>query len=80
MKDALKEFSFAVPISEGIGEDLITLGYRRGCGDGSYYQNYYVIMPFKKVYYPVCSWSGIKASTEDIPIVKTKLVVEYPKN
>jgi hypothetical protein len=80
MKDALKEFSFAVPCSDEIVEHLVTLGYRRGCGDGSYYRNYYVIMPFKKVYYPASGWSGIKVSTEDIPIVKTKLVVEYPKN
>lgn len=79
MKEALKEFSFAIEIGLDNETYLKSLGYRRGAGDCSYEQNWYVVMPFKNVYYPVSGWSGIKATTKDIVRVDTKLVVEYPK-
>lgn len=79
MKDALKEFAFAINLSLENEIHLKGLGYSRGCGDYSYHQNWYVVMPFKKVYYPVSGWSGIKATTEDIVRVDTKLVIEISK-
>lgn len=79
MKDALKEFQFAIPrTQENVGH-LENLGYRRGVGDYAYEQKFLVVMPFKMIYYPVCGHSGINVTTEDEEIIKTKLVVKYPK-
>ena len=79
MKDALKDFSFAIPISKENEDYLKFLGYVRRNGSCTYTHKYYVVVPLKLWYYPVDSFYGVKLDTVDEVMVKTSLKVDYPQ-
>lgn len=72
---ALTDFEFAIPLGDEVKELLEDLGYERRNGSCSYTYKWYVVRPLKLWYYPVESYSGIKLTTEEVVIVKHKLLV-----
>jgi len=78
-QEEFEAFSFAIPISLENEEYLKSLGYDRRSGSCTYTHKFFEIRPFKKWYYPVESFWGVKLSVTEEVITKHKLKVEYPK-
>ncbi len=79
-QEELEAFSFAIPMTLENEEFLRDQGYDRRTGSCTYKHNYFQIQPFKKWYYPVESFYGVKVDVTEEVVTKHKLKVEYPKS
>jgi len=79
-QDELEAFVFAIPMTLDNEAFLRDQGYERRSGSCTYTHKFFEVRPFKKWYYPVESFYGIKLSVTEEVITKHKLKVEYPKS